>query len=156
MRRMESLSQECGWDDGLGTAQGAERAWAGHLPGLVPVRFGASKVCPGVSPPATLGGHQLLHHTALTIGYRGENLCLTKARSQESGGHSECGWRAFGQLHNGNLCLSAAGTGPGSRDKGHSVWVALIWGWSCCSGCGQGLGHLCCFSIHSLAGVSPS
>lgn len=31
LRTMESLSKQCGWDDGLGMAQGAEGAWQAGL-----------------------------------------------------------------------------------------------------------------------------
>lgn len=84
---MESLSKKCGWDDGLGTAQGVEGAWqAGLVPGLVcSVMFGASKVCPGEVSSCHLGCAPglLLHHTGLSIRYHGGNVCLEK--SKESG-----------------------------------------------------------------------
>lgn len=69
---------------------------------------------------------RLLHHTGLTIGYHGEKSLLNKSKEAGVRGTLQnVAGRVAGllgssewQLHNGNLCLSAAGRGPGSRDKG--------------------------------------
>lgn len=129
---MESLSQQCGWDDGLGTAQGVEGAWQA---GLAPpegwsqgwcgsvrlVHQRCAQVCLLLSP-WTCTRH--LHHTDHWLSRRksllnksresGVTWTLQNVAGRVAGLLSSSEW----QLHNGNLCLSAAGRGPGSRDKG--------------------------------------